>query len=181
FQMWEKKKGEEAARSFGTALEMYEKGVAQVREGSPADFKEVLAKFDEIITKYPKTASGELSLLYKGGILLKQGDYDGAIKAYTTFSERAGKEKLYRYFAWEGLGHAYEGKKDFAKALEAYQKILEIGEGYQLAEVNLSIGYCYERMGNEKEALDSFRAFLSKSQRSAHTDVIMRKVSLLAK
>lgn len=181
FQMWEKKKEEEAARAYGVASEMYERGIAQAREGSAQDSKEVLAKFDEIITKFPRTSYGRLSLLYKGTILLRQGEYDEAIKAYTTFLEKAGREKLYRCFAWEGLGHAYEGKKDYSKALEAYQKILEIGEGYQLAEAHLSIGYCYEKLGKGKEALENFKAFLNSSQKSSLTNTIMRKVSLLEK
>jgi hypothetical protein len=33
---------------------------------------------------------------------------------------------------------------------EAFQKILEIGEGYQLAEAHLNIGYCYEKMGKKE-------------------------------
>ncbi len=180
-QMWEKKKEEEAARAYGVASEMYERSVAQDREGSTQDYKEVLAKFDEMITKFPRTSSGEWSLLYKGNILFKQGNFDEAIKAYTAFLDKSGKERLFRYFAWGGLGHAYEGKKDYGKALEAYQKTLEVGEGYQLADANLSIGYCYEKLGKTKEALESFKAFLNSSQKSSFTNVILRKVSILEK
>jgi tetratricopeptide (TPR) repeat protein len=95
--------------------------------------------------------------------------------------ENAGKERLYRYLAWEGLGHTYEGKKDYAKALEAYQKILDIGEGYQLAEAHLNMGNCYEKLGKAKEALDNFKAFLGNSQKSFLADVILRKISILEK
>ena len=101
----------------------------------------------------------------RGTSYLKRGEFDEAIKAYTAFLDKSGKERLYRYFAWEGLGHAYEGKKDYAKALEAYQKILEVGEGFQLAEANLNIGYCYEKLGKSKEALESFKAFLKQQSK----------------
>ena len=181
FKMWEKKNEEEAGQSFGMALELYERGVAQGREGSNQDLKDVLARFDEVATKFPRTSSGELALLYKGSIHLKQGEYDEAIKTYSAFLEKTGKSKLYRYFAVEGLGHAYDGKKDYARATEAFQKIIEIGEGYQLAEAHLNIGFCYEKMGKTKEALDSFKAFLSSGQKSFLTDVITRKVALLSK
>ncbi|OGP90845.1 MAG: hypothetical protein A2157_05175 [Deltaproteobacteria bacterium RBG_16_47_11] len=181
FQMWEKKKEEAAARAYGVASEMYDRGIAQVREGSAQESKEVLSKFDEIITKFPRTSYGGLSLLYKGTILLSQGEYDEAIKAYMAFLGKARKEKLYRYFAWEGLGHAYEGKKDYGKALEAYQKILEVGEGYQVVEANLNIGYCYERLGKGKEALENFRTFLNSTQKSTFANTMLWKVSLLEK
>jgi tetratricopeptide (TPR) repeat protein len=181
FQMLDKKKEEEAAREFGVATGLYERGMAQAREGSIQGDKDILAKFDEVITKFPRTSSGRFSLLYKGNVYLKGGEFDEAIKAYTAFLDKSGKERLYRYFAWEGLGHAYEGKKDYAKALEAYQKIVELGEGYQLAEANLNIGYCYEKLGKSKEALESFKAFLNSNPKSSLSNVVLRKVSLLEK
>jgi tetratricopeptide (TPR) repeat protein len=181
FQMWDKKKEEEAAREFGVATGLYERGIAQAREGSIQGDKDILAKFDEVITRFPRTSSGRFSLLYKGNVYLKRGEFDEAIKAYTAFLDKSGKERLYRYFAWEGLGHAYEGKKDYAKSLEAYQKIVEVGEGYQLAEANLNIGYCYDKLGKSKEALESFKAFLSSNPKSSLSNVVLRKVSLLEK
>ena len=181
FQMWEKRKEEDAARAFGVALEISGRGTAQAQESSAQDFKAVLEKFDEIILKFPRTSSGKISLVFKGNILLKLEEYDEAIKTFTIFLDKAGKERLYRYFAWEGLGHAFEGKKDYAKALEAYKKILDIGEGYQLAEAHLSIAYCYEKLNKNKEALENFKAFLNNSQKSSLTNPILRKISYLEK
>jgi tetratricopeptide (TPR) repeat protein len=181
YQMWERKKDEEAARAYGVASEMYEKGIAQAREGSPQDDKEIMAKFDEVIAKFPRTLFGRLSLIYAGNIRLRQGEYDGAIKAYSAFIENAGKQELYKYFAWDGLGHAYVGKKDYGKAIEAYQRILDVGKGFQSEEAHLNIGYCYEKMGKTKEALENFNAFLKKSKKSLLANVISRKVSLLEK
>ena len=181
FQMWEKRKEGEAARAFGVALEISGREAAQAQEGSAQDYKAVLEKFEEIIMKFPRTSSGKISLVFKGNILLKLDEYDEAIKAYTIFLDKAGKERIYQYFAWEGLGHAYEGKKDYAKALEAYKKILDIGEGYQLAEAHLTMAYCYEKLGKNKEALESFKAFLKNSQKSSLTNPILRRVSYLEK
>lgn len=179
YQMWERKKDEEAARAYGVASEMYERGIAQAREGSTPDYKEIMAKFDEVIAKFPRTLFGRLSLIYGGNIHLRQGEYDEAIKAYSAFIEKAGKQELYKYFAWDGLGHAYEGKKDYGKAIEAYQKILDVGKGFQLEEAHLNMGYCYEKLGKNKEALENFKAFLKNSSKTLLANVISRKVSLL--
>ena len=156
-------------------------GIAQAREGSTQDYKEIMAKFDEVVAKFPRTLFGKLSLIYRGNIYLRQGEYDEAIKAYSAFTEKAGKQELYKYFAWDGLGHAYEGKKDYGKAIEAYQKILDVGKGFQLEEAHLNIGYCYEKLGKSKEALDNFKAYLKNSPKSLLANVISRKVSLLEK
>jgi len=181
FRMGERKKEEQAARNYQVASEMFEKGTVQGQEGSAQDYKEALVKFNEIVTEYPRTSFGKLSLIYAGNIYLREGEYDEAIKSYSTFLEKAGKEELYRYFAWEGLGRAYEGKKDYGNALATYQKILEVGQGYQLDEAHLNMGYCYEKLGKGPEALENFKAFLQGSPKSLLANVILRKVSLLEK
>jgi tetratricopeptide (TPR) repeat protein len=79
----------------------------------------------------------------------------------------------------EGLGYAYEGKKDYEKALQAYQKILEEGENFQLANACLNMGRCYEKLGKKKEALENYKAFLKVSQKSMMTNAVLRKISIL--
>ena len=181
FRMEERKREEEAAQVYAVASEMFERGIAQRQEGSAQDYKDVLAKFNEVVAKFPRTSFGKLSLIYIGNICLRQGEYDEAIKAYSAFLEKMGKERLYSYFAWEGLGHAYGAKKDYSNALEAYQKILRVGEGYQLDEAHLNLGYCYEKLGKSKEAIENFRSFLKGSPKSLLANVILRKISLLEK
>jgi tetratricopeptide (TPR) repeat protein len=108
-------------------------------------------------------------------------EFEEAIKAYQTFLSKSGKEKLYRLFALEGLGYAYEGKKDYEKTIQTYQKILEMGEGFQLGDAYLTIGLCYEKLGKNKEALENYKAFLKVSQKSMMTNAVLRKISYLEK
>jgi tetratricopeptide (TPR) repeat protein len=90
-----------------------------------------------------------------------------------------GGEKLYRVFAMEGLGYAYEGKKDYEKALDAYQKIVDMGDHFQMPSAYLCMGRCYERLNKSKEALESYKAFLKTSQKSVMTNAVLEKVSHL--
>ena len=180
FQKWEGKKEEEASQQFDSALEIYQMLSSPYRgEGSPSEYKSVLEKFDEVITKFPRTSSGRFSLLYKGNIHLRLGEFDEAIKNYQTFLQKVGKEKLYQAFGMEGLGVAYEGKKDYEKALDAYQKILKMGDHFQLGGAYLNMGRCYEKLGKKKEALENYRAFLKVSQKSIMTNAVLAKISLL--
>jgi len=66
----------------------------------------------------------------------------------------------------EGLGYSYEGKKDYEKALQAFQKIVEEGESFQLGDAYLNVGRCYEKLGKNKEALKNYKAYLGVSQKS---------------
>jgi len=179
FQKWEEKKEGDAYQRFDSAMEIYQVLNTPNREASISEYKNLLEKFDEVIKEYPRTSSGRFSLLYEGNIHLHLGEFDEAIKAYQAFLQKAGKEKLYRYFGMEGLGYAYEEKKDYEKALEAYQKILEIGDRFPMAEPYLEMGRCYEKLGKKKEALDSYKAFLKASPKSMMTNVILEKVSNL--
>jgi tetratricopeptide (TPR) repeat protein len=151
------------------------------REGSPAEYKKVLEAFDEVIKTYSRTSSGRLSLIYKGGIHLRLGEFDEAINAYDGFLKKAGKERLYQLFALEGIGYGHEGKKDYEKAVKAYQEIIKLGEKYEWAGAHLNIARCYEKLGKKDEAIENYRAFLKASPKSLSTNSVLKKVSALEK
>jgi len=181
FQRWEKKSAEDADQVFSSVVETYQAVSSPYREGSPQEYKNVIERFNEVITKFPKTQAGQLAVLYKGNIHLRLSEFDEAIKAYEDYLEKAGKEKLYRAFAMEGLGYSYEGKRDYEKAMQSFQKVIDLGEGFQLADAHLGLGRCYEKMGKAKEALEHYRNFIEVSPKSQMANIVLRKISNLEK
>ena len=181
YRMWENKKEAEADRKLSLAMEVYQKASSSYQEVPAAEYKSALAKFEEVIKEYPGTAAGKIAVLQKGNLHLKLGDFDEALKAYQAFLDKAGHEKLYRLFALQGMGYAYEGKKDYAKAVEAYQQVIDLGETFQSGETYLSLGRCYEKLGKNQQALESYKAFLKTAKESETTSSVLRKVSLLEK
>ena len=181
FQKWEKRKEVDAEQKFAVAVQLYQGIISPNREGSPSEYKNVSEKFDEVIAKFPRTSAGRLSLLYKGNIHLQLGEFGEAIKKYQTFLQKAGKVKLYHLLAAEGMGYAYEGMKDYEKALQAYQKILEVGESFETADAYLNMGRCYEKLGKNKEALENYHAFIKISEKSPVANAVLRKISILEK
>ena len=181
FQRWENKNEEKAYQLFNLAVETYQMVSTPSREGPPQEYKNVLEKFNEAIIHFPRTSPGRLSILYKGNIYLRLGEFEEAIKAYESFLKKAGKEKIYRAFAMEGLAYSYEGKKDYEKALNAYQKVIDLGEQFQLANAYLGMGRCYEKLAKKKEAMENYKVFLKISQKSQMANPILRKISTLEK
>lgn len=179
FQSWERKKEEEAAHKFHQAVEKYQRLTSPYKEGELQELKGIIKEFDEIQALFPRTSSGKFSILYKGDLHLRLNEFDEALKAYQTFLKKAKKEKLYRFFALEGLGYAYEGKKEFEKALEAYQEILKLDEIPQWTNVYLNIARCYEKMGKTKEALENYQTFLRLFPKSSLANLVLRKISKL--
>lgn len=181
FQRWEKKNEENAHQIFNLTVETYQMVSTPYREASIQDYKNILEKFNEAITKFPRTSSGKLSILYKGNIHLRLGEFEEAIKAYESFLQKGGKEKLYRSLAMEGLGYSFEGEKDYEKAVNAFQKVIDLGESFQLGNAYLGMGRCYEKLGKNKEAIENYKNFLKVSQKSQMTNIILRKISNLEK
>jgi len=181
FQKWESGKEEKAYQMFNSAMETYQMVNASYREESPQEYKNVLEKFNEILIKFPKTSSGKIAILYKGNIDLRLGEFEEAMEAYESFLQKAGKGKLYRSFAMEGLGYAHEGKKDYEKAINLYQKVVDLGERFQSANAYLGLGRCYEKLGKNREALEQYKNFIKASQKSEMTNIVLRKISNLEK
>ncbi len=181
FKEWEKANEESAYQMFNSAVETYQTVSSPYREGSPQEYKNVLEKFNEVIRKFPRTSPGKLAILYQGNTHLRLGDFEEAIKAYGGFLEKAGKIKLYRSFALIGLGYSYEGKKDYEKAMNAYQKVIDLGESSQINNAYLGVGRCSEKLGKTKEALENYKNFIKVSQKSEMANIVLRKISSLEK
>src|SRR4030043_150946 len=74
-----------------------------------------------------------------------------------------------------------EGKKDYEKAVKAYQEIIKLGEKYHWAGVHLNMARCYEKLGKTDEALENYRTFLKISPKSLSTNSILKKISIFEK
>ena len=180
-QRWGEKNEQNAYQLFNLAVETNQMISTPYREGSLQEYKGLLEKFNEVHTKFPKTKFGKLSVLYKGNIHLRLGEFEEAIKAYETFLQKTGKENFYRPLALEGLGFSYEGKREYEKALNAFQKVIDLGETFQLGNAYWAIGRCYEKLGKNKEAVENYKLFLKVSQKSQMANIILRKISNLEK
>ncbi|MGZ3567485.1 MAG: tetratricopeptide repeat protein [Thermodesulfobacteriota bacterium] len=181
FQRWERGNEENAFQMLNAAVETYQMVSSPYREGSAQEYKNVLEKFNEVATKFPRSLSGKLAILYQGNIDLRLGEFDQAIQAYESFLQKGGKEGLYRSFAMEGLGYSYEGKKDYEKAINAYRREVELDENFQLASAYLGLGRCYEKLGKTKEAVENYRSFMKVSQKSEMNNIVLGKISNLEK
>jgi tetratricopeptide (TPR) repeat protein len=181
FRFWEDRKESEANQKLTLALETVQAVISPLQQGVPATPQGALEKLDEITKEFPRTYAGRLALLYKGSLLLKTGQFDEAIQAFQSFLAKMGKEKAYGLLALDGLGYAYEGKKDYEKAIESYKQIVTTDETFESGEAYLKMGRCYEKSGKNKEAIENYQSFLKASPKSMLANAVSRKVSLLGK
>ncbi len=181
FRYWDDRKEGEANQKLTLALEAVQAVISPSQQATPATNQGALEKLNEITKEFPRTYAGRLALMYRGSLLLKMGQFDEAIQAFQAFLAKMGKEKTYGLLALDGLGYAYEEKKDYEKAIETYKQIVATDETFESGEAYLKIGRCYEKLGKNKEAAENYQSFLKASPKSLLANVVSRKVSLLGK
>ena len=84
--------------------------------------------------------------------LLRAGDYDGAITAFSSFQGQY-PDSQYGDNAQYWLAEAYYAKSDYAPAIAEYQKMLvQYPASRKLSHAMLKIGYSYDKLGKPTEA-----------------------------
>jgi len=164
-----------ALNSFHRALEI----LTSAEDPSSKRYQEALDGFERIQREYPNSKAAQLAQLQLGQGLLESKQYDKAVETYRTFLERNPAERLYRLFALQNLGYAYEAQGDYQRALDSFQGLVDMGESFLRPSAYISVGRCYEKLGKREEALKNYRIFLEKYPESIMVPMIKNKLGTL--
>jgi predicted negative regulator of RcsB-dependent stress response len=108
-----------------------------------------------------------LSDLYLGITLLKQGKYDQAIEKLKNFSS---SDLLVQARAYSLIGDAYSEKKSFGEAIEYYQKAADYKPNkFFTPTYLLKLALAFEANKQGKEALDAYLQITDKFPESAES------------
>jgi len=108
-----------------------------------------------------------LSDLYLGITLLKQGKYDQSIEKLKNFSST---DLLVQARAYSLIGDAYTEKKSFGEAITYYQKAAEYKPNkFFTPTYLLKLAIAFEVNKQEKEALDTYSQITDKFPESAES------------
>jgi len=147
----------------------------EAREG----YDKALNIFSQSAEAYGSTESGELGFFFAGKCLARLKRYDEAVQHYKTFLSGNEKNPLYRALAKQSLGFAYESLKEYEKALACFQEVSAMERSFLREEATLAVGRIYEAMGQKREALDTYREYLTNHPDSVETSHVRRRVALL--
>lgn len=110
--------------------------------------------FQSLADRYSGTAAGNTAAYCAGICFLQTGDFDNAIKYLDDCSPSSDLMAAVRNGA---LGDAYSEKKDFAKALDYYEKAVNATKNDVLATYYLKkLGMLNEYQGNKDAALKAY-------------------------
>lgn len=124
--------------------------------GKPSFQDETIKKLETVIGEYPSSTAAQFSLLVYGDVSYQRGDYDKAIELYDKALGGFKGEEVIPIIIWNGLGHAYEGKKDYTSAAANFRKITEAQGEFMKADAFYNLGRMMEAFGDRKGALDAY-------------------------
>jgi tetratricopeptide (TPR) repeat protein len=163
-----------AADAFSEAVQVYQRplkgdlGIDEKNEQQKpfADAKErakaALEKFEGVVTQHPNTDVARLAKLYIGNCRLALGEYDKAVESFSAYLADNPKDSSLRALALENLGYAFENKKDYAKAIESFEKL---GQESIFSERGLyHVARVHKLQGNREKAKEFFQKALEKAK-----------------
>ncbi|MCC6281723.1 MAG: tetratricopeptide repeat protein [Saprospiraceae bacterium] len=141
-------KQQEAVASMWQAQNMFERDSFRLAlDGPGGGFDGFVALAD----KYSGTPAGNTANYYAGVSYLQLGEFDNAIQYLEKYDAEGTLLPAVKYGA---LADAYSEKKDYAKALDLYEKASEATDNEVLSSLYLKrLGMLYEYQGNKEEAV----------------------------
>lgn len=150
---------QESLAGFSKALTLISEQL-KTEEDQSINYEKALKTFQKVSKKHPGTYPGLASLYYSGKCSLELKSYDAAIEYFDEFLKEAGSSLSYlKVLACEGLGYAYEGKSQYLKAIEWFEKQKEMGAERRAAAALLNIARNYELAGDTEAACKSYHDF----------------------
>ncbi|QPJ63416.1 MAG: tetratricopeptide repeat protein [Candidatus Nitronauta litoralis] len=146
--IYQKQQAKKILQAEGLVFEM-----EQIREN--AKDKSADAVLNELKTKFEEISEGKQKR--RGQLLLadsyfQYGKFDDAEKVYSELKNNATGDLLTVDLARRGLGHVYESKKDFDKAIQAYKSIIDNPGPLPVFYVYLSLARSHELKGDVENA-----------------------------
>ena len=133
-------------------------------------------QFEEVIEKYRSTNAARFSLLLYAETSYHGGEYEKAIELYQKALGRFSREGPIQKLIWNGLGYAYEAKKDYRAAAQCFQKITSAEDEFMKGDALYNLGRIMEAMNRQEEALEAYTTLLEAYPDSAGFQIAREKV-----
>lgn len=141
---------------------------------------EIAKAFADVVDKYASTGAAQSARYELGSLAFNAGDYDRSIQVYREFIDKAGGKDIRAIYAWLGIGYAYEAKKEYDKALEAFNRVATMNPGAVHEGISYrNIARVHEELKDRAKALEYYRKALEKTKDPAAATILKRKIAQL--
>ena len=148
--------------------------------GTGAAGPEAAKAYADVVEKYASTDAAQSARYELGSLAYNAGDYDRSIQAYRDFIDKAGGKDIRVLYAWFGIGYAHEAKKEYDKALEAFNRVASMNPGAVHEGISYrNIARVHEELNDRGKALEYYKKALEKTKDPAATTILKRKIAQL--
>ena len=150
-----------------------------VEKGNPVDYQMSAVKFNDLVSKYPRTTIAGKSLFYLGNCYFWMKDFNNAEKYYRLFLDKSSKKDMVlRKFAYEGLGYASEQGGKYEQALDYFKKVsTEDGSNNNPDDSALiNLARVYEELNQNDKAVEIYQKILKDYPQSQNVAIARDKI-----
>jgi len=141
---------------------------------------EAAKAYADVVDKYASTVAAQSARYELGSLAYNAGDYERSIQVYRDFIDRAGGKDIRVFYAWFGIGYAHEAKKEYDKALEAFNRVASMNPGAVHEGISYrNIARVHEELNDRGKALEYYKKALEKTKDPAATNILKRKIAQL--
>ncbi len=133
-------------------------------------------KFEEVLSKYPSTDAGRLSLIVYADMCYQAGDHQKAIELYERALKAFSGESVMQVLIWNGLAYAYEAKGAYEPAAEYFQKITEVQGNFMKGDAYYDLARMMEALNHEDRALEAYKKVAEAYPESVGFQIAKEKV-----
>jgi tetratricopeptide (TPR) repeat protein len=148
--------------------------------GTGAAGPEVVRALSDVVEKYPSSDAAQSARYELGNLYFLVNEFDRSIQIYKSFIDSASKKDIRLVYARFGIGYDYEAKKEYDKALEAFNQVVESKPGNVFEGLSYrNIARVYEEMDDKGRALDYYKKALEKTNDPTASSLLKRKIAQL--
>ena len=157
-----------------------EEGKEAPKEMSKTDrLKKSASLYDEIVEKYPRTATAMVAQYESGNVYFELGDTDAAEKRYRAFLEKYSERKDLTALVHIKMGYLNQKKGDASAAMAQFKAAYDMNDGKSRGQAGFELGRALEQAGKKEEAIEIYKKLAeTQSQSPWAAEANARMVSL---
>ncbi|HEY3448311.1 MAG TPA: tetratricopeptide repeat protein [Myxococcales bacterium] len=164
------------------SMEALQDPTAEQKFKTAQEKHEAVAKaMDEVRKAHAGKEAGRTATVFWADAQFQLGKLDDAIAGYQQYLSESRPDDALRLVACEGLGYAYEGKKDLEKAREAFEKMSKEAAGEPAkARAAYHVARILEAQGKKVEAAAAYQKLKDEYKEAAAAREADERLALLA-
>ena len=165
-------------RASGLLSDAWSRYEAALSETDPTEaYKEVEEDFRGLLKTYGTTEAGKMGRAMFAHIAYEAGEPEQAVRLYEAALPTFQNDPALRNLILSGLGYACEQRKEYAKAVDYFQRIVSGDSPVLKSEAYFNLGRIYTLLENPRKSREAYETILSDYSDSIYADMVKERLA----